>query len=109
MIYGFADNRYYVFDPINRKIVFTGELPGRAKDAYPRAPLLSDAPASDGLIYGVDTITGNLFSINPADHKISILAQDNSLKGAHFAETEPDGYVYYNDGAHLMRVKVVNR
>lgn len=109
MIYGFADIRYYVFDPVNRKTVFTGELPGRAKDAYPRTPLLSDAPAADGLIYGVDTIVGNLFSINPADHKISILAQDNSLKGAHFAETEPDGFLYYNDGAHLMRVKVVNK
>lgn len=109
MIYGFAGNRYYVFDPVNRKTVFTGELPGRDKDAYPRAPLLSDAPASDGLIYGVDTITGNLFSINPANHKITILANDKSLEHAHFAETEPDGHVYYNDGAHLMRVKVVNK
>lgn len=109
MIYGFAVDKYYVFDPVKRQTIFTGNLPGRTPDDYPRAPLLSDEPASDGLIYGVDSTAGNLFSINPANSKISILANDKSLIGTHFARTEPDGYLYYNEGARLMRVKVVGK
>jgi len=108
MIYGFADDSYYVFDPVQRKTVFTGKLPGRSADDFKRPPALSDAPASDGLIYGIDTVKGNLIAINPADCKITILAQDNSMKGTRFAETESDGYLYYQDATHLMRVKVVN-
>jgi len=107
MIYGFAVDKFYVFDPVKRQVVFTGNLPGRTPDDYPRAPLLSDEPASDGLIYGVDSTTGNLFSINPTDSKITVLANNKSLKGTHFARTETDGYLYYNEGARLMRVKVV--
>src|SRR5690606_6040350 len=107
LIYGFSGNQYYAFDPAQRKTVMTGILPGRAEGAYPRLPLLSDAPAADGLIYGVDNTVGNLFAINPAEHNITLLAQDDSLKDAHFAETEPDGYLYYNNGPRLMRVKVV--
>ena len=109
MIYGFATDKYYVFDPVKRQTIFTGNLPGRTPDDYPRAPLLSDEPASDGLIYGVDSTTGNLFSINPANSKITLLAKDASLKDTHFARTEPDGYLYYNEGARLMRVKVVGK
>jgi outer membrane protein assembly factor BamB len=109
MIYGFAADKFYVFDPVKRQTIFTGNLPGRIPDDYPRAPLLSDEPASDGLIYGVDSTTGNLFSINPANSKITILAKDKSLIDTHFARTETDGYMYYNNGARLMRVKVVGK
>src|SRR5699024_3322255 len=107
MIYGFAGNHYYVFDPVKRKTIFTGILPGRKKGTYPRSPVLSDIPASNGMIYGIDTEMGNLILINPNNHKISILTQDNSMKRTRFAEMEPDGYLYYENAGHLMRVKVL--
>ncbi len=106
-IHGTAGNRYYVFDPVNRETVFTGALPGRAADASPRPLVLSDGPASDGLIYGVDSLMGNLVVIDPTTRQVKILAQDASFKGTRFAQTEPDGNLYYQDGAKLMRVKVV--
>lgn len=107
-IYGFGGDRYYVFDPIKHKTIFKDKLPGRKKDNYPRPPVLSDAPASNGMIYGIDTEIGNLIMINTNNHKISILTQDDSMKDTRFAETEPDGYLYYENDGHLMRVKVID-
>jgi len=107
LIYGFAGTRYYVFNPATRKIVATGDLPGYTKDNPGHEPLLSDGPASDGLIYGIDRDLGNLFAIDPKTNEITNLAHDESMITANFCQTEPDGYLYYNNGASLLRVKVV--
>ncbi len=105
IIYGFSGNRYYAFDPIQRKTVFTGvlERPGGSANNH---VLLSEFPAPDGLIYGVDAVLGNLVVIDPADHRISVRGADPSLKNARFVEVYPDGCLYYGQHAALMRVRV---
>ncbi len=102
IIYGFADERYYAFDPAQRKVVFTGALP----DAK-RAPLLADEPIGDaGLIYGVNRDNGAIFAINPADHSLKIIGQDKTLQGTHAISVTKAGVLYYTDGATLMRCKL---
>ncbi len=104
-IYGFSRNHFYVFDPVKREVIFRGEVTGRTKPANTNM-IVSELPGPDGLIYVIDPVTGNLVAIDPTDHRVNILAQDNSLKGARFAEVRADGYLYYPNGSSLMRVRV---
>lgn len=102
IIYGFAKNQYYAFDPVKRQTVFTGQLPSAALGV-----LLADAPAGPaGLIYGVNREDGSIFAINPADHSLKVLAKDQSLVRTHAISVTADGVLYYTDGANLMRTKL---
>lgn len=105
LIYGFSRNDYYVFDPVKRKVVFKGKAEnyGLPKNSN---ILLSGQPGPDGLLFGIDRTNGKLLSIDPSDHKITILSQDPSLKNARFAEVKSDGYLYYPHDATLMRVRI---
>jgi outer membrane protein assembly factor BamB len=102
IIYGFADEKYYAFDPAQLKVVFTSALP-EAK----RTPLLADAPVGEaGLIYGVNRDNGAIFAINPADHSLKIIGQDKTLQNTHSISVTRSGVLYYTDGATLMRCKL---
>ena len=105
IIYGFSGSRYYAFDPLERKTVFTGILE-RPAGSGNNTVLLCEYPAPDGFIYGVDAVLGHIVMINPADHRISVLGADPSLKGTRFVEVHADGYLYYGHHAALMRVQV---
>ncbi|NGM63303.1 PQQ-like beta-propeller repeat protein [Sphingobacterium sp. SGG-5] len=107
-IYGFSgNNKFYVFNPVKRETVCLGEVEGSDASGRSRV-ILSESVGSDGLLYGIDNISGNLLAINPADHSVHILAQHNSLRGARFAKVQSDGYLYYPTGPSLMRVRVIH-
>ncbi len=101
LLYGIADTQYYVFDPAQRKVVFTGALPVKSL----RFPELSDEPAGPkGLIYGVGDDA--VFAIDPADHSAKIVARDDSLKRAFGFFVTQDETLYYGCGSRLMRCKL---
>jgi outer membrane protein assembly factor BamB len=101
LLYGVAGAKYYVFDPTQRKVLFTGALPVKSL----RFPELSDAPAGPrGLIYGVGDDA--VFAIDPADHSAKIVARDVSLKRAFGFCVTPDETLYYGCGSRLMRCKL---
>ncbi len=102
IIYGFAKNQYFAFDPVKRQTVFTGQLPSASLGV-----LLADEPVGDGgLIYGVNREDGSVFAINPADHSVKVLTKDESLVRTHAIYVSRDSYLYYTDGASLMRCKL---
>lgn len=102
IIYGFAKNQYFAFDPVKRQTVFTGQLPSASLGV-----LLADEPVGDaGLIYGVNREDGSIFSIDPANHNLKVLTKDKSLVRTHAIYISRDGYLYYTDGASLMRCKL---
>lgn len=102
IIYGFAEEKYYAFDPVKRKVVFTGVLPEGK-----RAPLLADEPVGDaGLIYGVNRDSGEVFAINPADHSLKIIGQDKNLQGLYALTITKSGVLYFTNGATLLRCKL---
>lgn len=102
MIYGFAGNEYYAFDPVKRTTIFTGKIAGDSASI-----LLADEPVgANGLIYGVERETGSIFAINPADHSLKILTKDKSLVRTHAIYVTADGVLYYTDGASLMRCRL---
>ncbi len=105
ILYGFSGNRYYAFDPRQRKTIFTGVLERTSANANAHV-MLSERPAPDGLLYGVDAVSGHIIVIDPADHSIRVLGGDPSLKNTRFAGVYADGYLYYGYHSALMRVKV---
>ncbi len=105
IIYGFSGNQYYAFDPVKRKIVFKGIVSGREKPSA-RNIVVSEKPGPGGLLYAVDNVAGNIISIDPENHRVSIIAHDSTLVNARVAEVQSDGYLYYSHHASLMRVKV---
>ncbi len=106
IIYGFSGSRYYAFDPRKRKTVFTGVVKRKIGDVNRHDVLLCENPAANGLIYGVDPVSGSVITIDPKDHRINIVGSDPSLIGTRFVEIYPDGYLYYGHNASLMRLRV---
>ncbi|MBY5958768.1 hypothetical protein KUV50_11520 [Membranicola marinus] len=106
MVYGTAKDSIYAFDPINYKVTFKGKLKTQLQVKTPKL-MLSDRAGRDGILYGVDVVNGQLFSIDSNTNHLQLLAQDDSIIGARFAEVKDDGYLYYPHDAVLMRVKVV--
>jgi hypothetical protein len=105
IIYGFSGNRYYAFDPRQRKTIFTGVLERAQANANTHV-MLCEHPAPNGMLYGVDTVSGNIVVIDPADHSIRVLGHDPTLLDTRFAGIYPDGYLYYGYHSALMRIKV---
>lgn len=104
LLYGLAENRYYAYDPVARKVVHVGELPVRAV-AFPG---LSDEPVGPrGLIYGVGEDA--VFAIDPADHSARVVVRHASLRGVHGFFVSSDETLYYGRGSHLMRCRLAQR
>lgn len=98
---GLAGTRFYAFDPVQRKTLFTGQLP--VKNV--RFPELSDEPAGPkGWIYGVGADA--VFAIDPGDFSVRIVARDKSLEGAFGFCVTPGETLYYGCGSHLMRCRL---
>ncbi|MCX6898718.1 MAG: hypothetical protein NT105_08470 [Verrucomicrobia bacterium] len=101
LLYGIAGTKYYVFDPAQRKVVFTSALPVKSL----RFPELSDEPADPrGLIYGVGDDA--VFAIDPADHSAKIVVRDKSLSHAFGFFVTQDETLYYGCGSRLMRCRL---
>jgi outer membrane protein assembly factor BamB len=103
LVYGVVggENKFYVFDPIARKTVFTGVLPVKGL----HFPELADEPFGPrGLIYGLAEDT--IFAIDPADHSAKVVVRDPALKQAYGFCIAHDGMLYFGSGSHLMRCKL---
>src|SRR5690606_7838293 len=72
LIYGSAGDHIYVFDPNKRKVVTTLS-PEKGPDSRASRIVLSESPASDGLLYGVDNSNGRLVQIKPYTNTIIVL------------------------------------
>lgn len=105
-IYGFSRDKFYVFNPVKREIVHMGEIKGHDESARVSV-VVSEQAGSNGLLYIVDVVSGNLIAIDPSDNSVRVLAQHDSLKRTRFAEVKADGYMYYPNGSTLMRVRVI--
>lgn len=106
LIYGVASDRLYIFDPINKKVVLEKEM--ESGNEGPAKLILSERLGRNGLVYGVDSRNGRLFSLNPANNQVSILATDATLTNTRFAEIKDDGYLYYANHSKLMRVRLID-
>ncbi|MFA4868980.1 MAG: hypothetical protein WC623_12310 [Pedobacter sp.] len=106
LIYGSALDTVYVFDPVKKKVISKTSIE-KPLDKTARI-LLSENLDKNGVIYGIDSRNGQLFSINPSSNKITVLGKDNSIIGARFAKVQKDGYLYYPSHSKLMRVRVVD-
>jgi outer membrane protein assembly factor BamB len=101
LIYGLGAGKYYVFDPRERRVVFTGELP--VKDI--RFPGLSDVPVGPrGLIYGIGD--NAVFSIDPADHSVRVVVRDPALARTHGFFVNAAAVLYFGDRTHLRRIRL---
>lgn len=99
LIYGLAGRQYYVFDPMERNVVKTGEMPVRGY----HFPAMADGPAGpSGLIYGL--ADDAIYAFDPADHGVRVIARHESIKRAHGMFVTGDGALYYGADAELWRV-----
>jgi outer membrane protein assembly factor BamB len=107
LIYGSSLDTIYVFDPLQKKVL--------TKTSFEKSPdkrasiVLSETLGKNGFVYGIDRRNGQLFCIDPATNKITVLGNDVSIVGARFAKVREDGYLYYPNHATLRRVKVGDR
>jgi hypothetical protein len=101
LLYGVAGAKYYVFDPVKRATVKTGDLPVQSL----RFPELADQPVGPkGLIYGLGDDA--VYAIDPADSSVQVIARHPSLKGAHGFYVSSEGILYYGSGPTLWRCKL---
>jgi hypothetical protein len=100
VIYGLAGEKYYAFDPKQRKVVHVGDLPGVARQ-FPG--MYREPVGPKGLIYGF--ADDALFAIDPSDHGIEQLARHPTIEDARGPYVTQDGTVYYGSGATLMRCR----
>lgn len=98
-LYGVAGSKYYVFDPVKRETVKTGDLPVQSL----RYPQLADEPVG-GLIYGLGDDA--VFAIDPSDDSVKVLGRHPSLAKAHGFFVNQEGILYYGSGATLWRCKL---
>jgi len=102
LVYGLGSgNKFYVFDPVARKTVFTGVLPVKGLH-YPE---LADEPFGPrGLIYGLGEDA--IIAIDPTDHSVKVVARDPSLKRTHGFCIARDEMLYFSSGSRLMRCRL---
>lgn len=96
IVYGLAGAKYYAYDPVEREVLMTGDLPG----GRVHFPGLHDEPVG-GLIYGL--VDDAVFAIDPADHSVRVVAEHESLARAHGFMVTDEGVLYYGSGPWLWR------
>jgi len=100
-IYGVAGGKYYAFDPRERKVVFTGDLPIKRL----HFPHLAGQPlGARGLICGLGDDA--VFAIDPGDNSVKVVGRHQSLARVHGFCITPTGELYYGSGATLMRCRL---
>ncbi|MEN6403733.1 MAG: hypothetical protein ABFD94_17450 [Armatimonadia bacterium] len=101
LLYGVAGSKLYVFDPIKRETICTGDLPVRGLSF----PMLHDEPVGPrGLLIGVGD--GAIVAIDPATNKAEILAKHPSLSGVHGFMVDSQNTLYYGSHTELWRVRL---
>lgn len=103
VVYGFANSKYFAFDPRARKVLFTGELPFKTLH-YPGPRGAS--VGRRGLIYGI--ADDALFAIDPVNHGVQIVAHHPSLESTFGYFVTDEGDLYYGSNAHLMRCRLAD-
>ena len=100
-VFGLAGTAYYLFDPVKRQVLSTGDLP-----ASPAAfPMLNDATVGPrGIVYGIGN--GAVFAFDPADNAVRIVGKHPSLDRVHGFLVTSDGALYYGSGADLWRCRL---
>ncbi|MDP6778075.1 MAG: hypothetical protein QGI83_15060 [Candidatus Latescibacteria bacterium] len=106
LIYGLAEGKYYAFDPRERTVVHTGDLPVE-RLSFPQ--LNREPVGQQGLIVGLGDDA--VYCIDPADHSARILGRHPSIgspgkRGAHGFFVTPEGVLYYGSEATLMRYQL---
>lgn len=96
IIYGLAGAKYYAYDPVEREVLMTGDLPG----GRVHFPGMHDTPVR-GLIYGL--VDDAVFAIDPVDHSVRVVATHESLARAHGFMVTDEGVLYFGSGPWLWR------
>lgn len=101
LIYGLGTGRFYVFDPVKREVVTTGDLPVQRV----HFPELNDKPVGPaGLIYGLGDDA--LFALDPRDNTCRVVGRHPALSAAHGFLVTEDGTLYFGSGATLWKCPV---
>lgn len=101
LLYGIAQDKFYVFDPVKRETVHTAALPVKGL-AFPS---LHDEPIGPrGLIVGLGG--GAIVALDPETNEARVLAEHPSLNTARAFMVAADGTLYYGCGVDLWRVKL---
>lgn len=108
LIYGLTDEKYFVFDPVERELLHVGDLP--ANEGLQHRYRLAKQPCGpDGLIVGL--MKGFIFAIDPTDFSVRIVARHPSiledkhetLHSTRAIWASPEGMLYYGAGTDLWR------
>lgn len=100
-VFGIADAKYYLFDPVKRELLATGDLPAKGF-AF---PTLNDGPVGPrGRVYGIGG--GLVFAFDPETNAVVIVGQHPSLGKAHGFLVTEDETLYYGSGADLWRCEL---
>ena len=106
IIYCMTTTKYFAFDPKNRKMAFIGDLPAKGNGF----PLFDQPIGPQGMIYGITA--DMLFTIDPADNDIRVIARHDTLKKLNLGENQAfitaGGIVYYGFEEKLMRAQPKN-
>jgi outer membrane protein assembly factor BamB len=101
LVYGLGSGKYYVFDPVKRQVVTTGDLPVQRR----RFPDLSDYPVGPkGLIYGIGDDA--LYALDPTDNTVRIVGHHPALEKAQGFLVTQDGTLYFGSGPTLWRCRI---
>jgi outer membrane protein assembly factor BamB len=102
LICGLGDRtrRYYLFDPVARRVLATGDLPpteGRVRLCRQTAP--------DGRVIGI--AGDQLFAIDPVAHRLDVLGRHPSLtKIIYHVWLSPAGTLYYGAEGELWKAQL---
>jgi hypothetical protein len=101
LIHGLGTGRFYVFDPVKREVVATGDLPVKSV----RFPDLNDKPVGPaGLIYGLGDDA--LFALDPRDNACRVVGRHPAIATARGFLVTDDGMLYFGSGATLWKCPV---
>lgn len=114
LMYGATGEKYFVFDPVGRELLHTGDLPPNS--GFPNRYRIAKQPCGpEGWIVGL--MKGLVFAIDPQDFSIRVVARHHSiLEDSHEALhstraiwASPEGMLYYGSGSDLWRVDLTRQ
>lgn len=101
LIAGVAGGSWYLFDPVSRATVHTGELPVERV----HFPGLSDVLlGAAGLAVGLGDDA--VFAIDADSRTVEVLGRHHSLRKAHGFLVAADGTLYYGSGSSVWRCRL---
>lgn len=112
LVYGISQYHYFVFDPVKREVLHTGDLPVKPRRG---TRLVRGSVGPDGTVYALTE--GAVIGISPEDYQARVVATHPSimkrfhedLHGNFAAWLSPDGVLYYGSGSELWRVNLAKK